>query len=231
MGNKDLVATVALGLSIVTLVWRIRDERVSYLRIGLTVMTTVGGRFAIARATIRNDSIRIKKLSTAFLLVGPVEEDPIDTFNAAVGSRSGSPACCAIDFERLVPDASAADAEAVRRVVPLTYFTEENDNVGDEELAYSLPIDLASLSGPLTLSVRFYVYGCRRARQNYHRKVHDVLVVPEASSDEGVPSTRAPALEDVRGARPAPLPRVRDAGCRDLRGCPRRRRTERGPGV
>jgi len=223
MGNKDLVAVVALGLSIVTLVWRIRDERVSYLQIGLTVLTTVGGRFAIARTTIKNDSIRIKRLSTAFLLIGPVEEDPITTFNAAVARRSGSAACCAIDFERLVPDEVAADVHGVRRVIPLPYFTEENDNVGDEELAYSLPIDLASLAGPLTLGVRFYVYGCRRARQNYHRKVHDVLIVPETPVNGSAQPAREVASDDGRGVGCTPMPGVVGAECRSVRGCPRRR--------
>jgi hypothetical protein len=213
MDAKDWIAVVALALSVVTLVWRIRDERASYLQIGLAMATPPGGRFAVARLTITNESVRIKKLSAAFLLVGPVDEDPIDTFNAALAGSAGS-ACCAIDFERLVPDEVAVDASGTRRVVPLSYFTEENDNVGDEELAYSFPIDLAEFPPATTLSIRFYVYGCRRGRQNYHRKVHDVLVVPAGPGS-------APQGRDAECHRG---PAAVSAQCRSIRGCPRRMR-------
>jgi hypothetical protein len=185
MTDEAWIAVVALGLSILGLIWRLRDERVSYLQIGLTMLSSPVERFAIARLTIKNESVRIKRLSTAFLVVGPIAEDPVHTFNAVVGRTSGEQACCAIDFERLVPDQVLTDADAVRQIIVLPYFTEENDNVGDEELAYSLPIDLAALRSGLVLSVRFYVYGCKRARQNYHRKVHDILIVPPAADEEG----------------------------------------------
>lgn len=226
MERNTWISVLALLVAVITFAWRLRDERVSYLQIGLSVLDN-GGRFALAKISIKNDSVRIKKLAAAFVIIGPVDEDPIDTFNVALQRKPEELACCAIDFERLVPEERATDASRSRQVIPLPYFTEENDNVGDEELLYSLPIDMIELPQGAVLSVRFYVYGCRRSRQNYHRKVHDILITPRTANDsirtgsaENNGGASSGGLCDAQVSRPA-------ATCRSIRGCPRKLRSTR----
>jgi hypothetical protein len=169
-----------------------------------------------------NESVRIKKLGKVFLLIGPVGEDPVDTFNLAM--RGPGAACCAVDLERFVDTDVVRDGTRMRQVVPLLYFTEENDNVGDEELAYSHPLPVAEFPPGVQLSVRFYVYGCRRSGTTYHRKVQDFLPIPGEPAAAPPGSTQPPGV----GEAAAGCTRESATCSRSARRCPKKQRARQG---
>jgi hypothetical protein len=111
--------------------------RRSYLSCSLTVERP-SPDVACLYVRITNTSSRVKRLGPVFLLAGPVAENPVTTFNRIAGTDPAT-ACCAVDFEyhdlgpRTDPD------EPRRRMIPLSFFTEENDDIGDETLASPAP--------------------------------------------------------------------------------------------
>jgi hypothetical protein len=201
------LAGIAVALSVGTTLSQLSLSRRSYLACELSVEYPRPG-IANLRVSIANASARAKKVGPVFLLMGPVAENPITTFNALAAPGSQPVACCAIDFERFGLQVAVDPALPLRRLVPLTYFTEENDTIGDEVLRFTYPLALPASTHETAMSVRLYVYGHRLFRQRLHRKVQEVVLLgaqaPGTAIDFGLAAAETPACR---------------AACRRLAGC------------
>jgi hypothetical protein len=124
-----------------------------------------------------------RKLGPVFLLLGPVAENPITTFNLLLAPKADPVACCAIDFERRELKPVVDPSQPLRRLIPLTYFTAENDRIGDETLTFTYPLQLPVLERATAIGVRLYVYSDAPHRRRQHRKLQNVLLAgPETRS-------------------------------------------------
>lgn len=177
---KTLLDLLALGggiLGIITFFWRILDEFGSYLVLGLEVRTDVPG-YAVAAVRIENPGRRSKSLDTAFLLIGPLDESPIDTYNKIADASGLMRASHTNDILRSDASGTLVIDEGARQLVPLGFFTSENVAVSDEKLACSVPIKLRPTHYKAPHSVRLLV----GADGRLHRSVHDIILVDAASS-------------------------------------------------
>jgi hypothetical protein len=200
VSSEALAAYLAFGLSCILLILRLVDDRIGYvhLRMGVEYREDL----ALIRTSISNESIHAKNLRKVFLLVGPEEEDPVDTFNAIVtSSTSQGPACCAVRFEWFDLPRVLTDGSQRRLIVPLDYYFEENDNIGNEELSCETPLEWARLGPGRRYAVRFYTFGHRPWRTRLHRKIHAIIVAPGRIAN-GVVYPPAPARATCfRGGR------------------------------
>jgi len=206
MTAQSYIATLALLVSAATFAWKWWETKVSYLQMAMTA-DAVDRNTAIVQTSIQNNSSRAKRLSAVGLLIGPEHEHPTETFNrlqAAIGATDF--ACCELAFESALPTGPLSDADGLRQIIPLPYYTVENCEVGDETLTYTTSVDLSRAPVGAKLGIRMFAYGYRRNRRILDRKIQTLLIVPEGST--------AP--------RPAPGEQAacpRSPECRGIRGC------------
>src|SRR5690348_14203181 len=80
-----LIAGIGGIAGIVALLWRVRDEFKSWLRIEVEVVATTAG-WASALTIVENKGNLAKPLEYACLLIGPIEEEPVLTAQAIARS-------------------------------------------------------------------------------------------------------------------------------------------------
>lgn len=179
-----LLNVLAVGggsLGIITFLWRVWDEFGSYLSLGIEIRTEVPG-YAVAVVKVENSGLRRKRVSAAFLLVGPFDENPVQTYNKIAASAGLAVARSTNDIMRAnVPDPLVID-EGMRQLIPLTFFTSENVAVGDEKLTCSVPIELKAAHYKSPYSVRLLIGVDARWIPRLHRSVHGIILVDPASS-------------------------------------------------
>jgi hypothetical protein len=167
-----LVAAAALALSVGVARRQTRLEESSYLSLRLA-LTRLGPASLLASTSLENRSADPKTLETVFLLLGPIDEDPTQTFNAVLSAHGQPPVRDISEFGRatrgLDPHCRAEDRQYIR----LDYYTVENSEVGDECLTYEAVLDISSLSQASTYAIRLFLYGPARL----HRVVQRALMV------------------------------------------------------
>ena len=175
MGNATewlaaIVALVALGVSLQTS----RRQRVlqeeSYLILSLTLETK--GHHLIASTSLENRSPRVKNLDVVFLLVGPCDESPTETFNAILRAHGNGEVADVKEFGSATSGTSAELSEDDRQYIRLEYYTLENSEVADEILTYEAVLDTSALRSGCPYSVRLFLYG----RNRLHRVVQRAVV-------------------------------------------------------
>jgi len=181
---KTLLDVLAVGggtLGIITFLWRVWDEFGSYLFLGIEIRTDVPG-YAVVVAKVENSGRRKKSLSAAFLLMGPFDDNPVQTYNKIATSAGLAEACYTNDILRSNASRAIAIDKGMRQLIPLPFFTSENVRVGDEKLACSVPIKLeaAHYTGPY--SVRLLVGADKTWITRLHRSAHGIILVDPASS-------------------------------------------------
>ena len=87
-GLRRLFRTPGSLAAIAALVWRALDEFGSYIRIAIKVEGPESGWVTVL-STVDNEATRRKRLTWAFLLIGPETESPIQTANI-LSKESGS---------------------------------------------------------------------------------------------------------------------------------------------
>ena len=180
---KTLLNVLAVGggsLGIITFLWRVWDELGSYLFLGIEIRTEVPGYAVVVR--VENSGLRRKSVSAAFLLVGPFDEKPVETYNKIAASAGLAPARYTNDIMRAnVPGPLVID-EGTRQLIPLLFFTKENVAVGDEKLTCSVPIRLEAAHYESPHSVRLMIGADARWIPRLHRSVHGIILVDPTSS-------------------------------------------------
>jgi hypothetical protein len=179
-------AYIALLFSVIALAIQLRDRLSSYLKLTVSIERRDPG--TVVTTCVENSSPRPRRMTKIFLLLGPEEENPVESFNALMTANGQDRrACCAIDFEDCNLPTRFTDREHQRLLVPLDYYIEENPEVGDESLSCQTSILDSELGPGRSYGVRFYVFGHKRGPARIHRKVHAILALP------GQPSTRTPS--------------------------------------
>jgi hypothetical protein len=181
---KTLLNVLAVGggtLGIITFLWRVWDEFGSYLLLGIEIKTDVPG-YAVAVARVENSGRRKKSLSAAFLLMGPFDEEPVQTYNKIAASAGLAEARYTNDILRSNASRALVIDKGMRQLIPLPFFTKENVSVGDEKLACSVPIKLEPVHYAGPHSVRLLVGADAGWIPRLHRSVHDIILVDPASS-------------------------------------------------
>ena len=156
-------------LGIIAFLWKIWDVVSSYLHISVQVSKTEN--MASVKTQVQNKSLRGKSLTKALLLIGPENEDPLETANY-ISKEIGQ----GIDFEytndiEFLQARVPIYSDNKRALVPLPFFYSEQVRVADESLTYRASLDLSKLEKNLHYSVRFFIFGKNRL----HRSTQDLF--------------------------------------------------------
>ena len=173
----SLSTLIAALIGIIPLVWRIWDHRTSYLHIDMR--TDLGpGDFVTVITVVENHSITKKKLDYALLLIGPENEDPLET----VYEITGVSVCYTNDIIKYCIDNCIDDIKSGpdgRCLIPIIFYYSENVHIADEKVSYRLPVDIRNMERGIPYSVRFFIHGPKRL----HRSTQDCFILP--TGDDG----------------------------------------------
>jgi hypothetical protein len=156
------------GLAALT--WRLVDEFVAYLRISVKADGPKHG-WASVLTTVENKGSRSKSITNSLLLVGPEEEDPVETANK-IASEAGLGICLRYTNDLAYIDVTEPLYKHERALIPIPFYYQENISIGDELLTYRASIDTSKLARNVPYSVRFFVFESGRL----HRSTHDSFI-------------------------------------------------------
>ena len=127
--------------------------------------------WASVLTTVENKGSRPKSITYSLLLVGPEEEDPVETANK-IASEAGLGICLKYtnDLAHIKIARSLYGHE--RALIPIPFYYRENISIGDEVLTYRASIDARKLARNVPYSVRFYLFESGRL----HRSTHDSFI-------------------------------------------------------
>jgi hypothetical protein len=175
MNLGDLFQAAGSLAGVFALLWRIRDEFGSYLRISLKVSPPEDNNWITILSTLDNKGLQRKNLEWACLLIGPETESPIETTKLILNASgivreirytndlfSIKNSC---PFPGLMFDC--------RALIPLPFFYSENIAIGDETLTYKSPVNISRFPKHVPISVRLFVFG----RGRLHRSTHTCFIV------------------------------------------------------
>lgn len=177
MDFGDLFHTLGSLVGTAAFLWRVFDEFGSYLRISIKVEGPESGWVTVL-STVDNKGTRRKRLTWAFLLIGPETESPICTANILL-KNSGLLVSISYtnDLFRLKETIGDSCLKCDgRALIPLPFFYSENIAVGDETLTYKSPVNVGEFPTSSPFSVRLFVSDHRRL----HRSTHDCFIVDAA---------------------------------------------------
>lgn len=159
-----ITGSVALG-------WRIIDEIGAFLRISLKVEPPKDG-WTTALTAVENKGYRRKRISYAFVLIGPESEGPIETAQI-LASKAGhcEPLNNTNDFELFVVTKPVIAGDRV--IIPLPFYYSENVHFSDEMATYRVPVNVETFSLATPYAVRFYVF----APNCLHRSTQDTFII------------------------------------------------------
>ena len=173
------ITTTIFGFIIfVLLLW---DRCVRYLCIELRV--EIGPtNIVTVMTTVENKGIMKRNLNNAVLLIGPENETPISTVKRIFGSeciKRKDGTTYKIEYTNDIAEICLTETKIEqngegRCLIPIPFYYSENDGIGDEKIAYRVPItDTNIFTKGVPYSVRFFIHAKRRL----HRTTHDSFVL------------------------------------------------------
>ena len=158
-------------LGILAFAWKIYDVLSSYLYIDIDV-GEMSNNYQIMKTKVENRAKKTKEIDNALLLVGPEDEDPRETYNKLM------------EFEGI--DVTVEDTNTIakkklekqiddnkgRIVIPLTFYYDENVQIGDEAVNYYVPVNTKDLSEGTPYSARLFIWVDGR----YHRSTQACFI-------------------------------------------------------
>lgn len=171
MGVVEVLTKIGSFAGLVTLIWKIVEERNTYLILKVETKK-VDGEYSVLTQIQNSNKIAAKKIDNAFLIISPENESLIP-----VGQRIAQRLhinedfTTTNDFKKLFGEESIyIDKEVV--FIPLSFYYSENVDIADEQLTYRCSVDKEELAKG-TYSVRFYLFG----EDRLHRSTQDLLVI------------------------------------------------------
>jgi hypothetical protein len=148
---------------IATLVWRVIDLFGAYLFIEISAETDRDVGLVKIKTVLENRSLKAKKVSAAFILISPYLDRVEDVFESLLGKRyeddSDAVAHVANEMKSENFCLHGVHDNADHALIPLTYYTWENYDVGDERLSYEAVIKTTDLTQNKIYAARFYIHG------------------------------------------------------------------------
>jgi hypothetical protein len=163
----------------IALIWRVVDEFGAFLRIAVQVNTDNASWITIL-TTVDYKGNRAKKINYSILLVGPEEEDPVITMNNILANNNikiEKKIQQTNDFEYMELEDQKYASDRV--FIPLKFFYDENIDIADETLTYSVPIERKWFRNSRPYSARFFVFGTRWL----HRSTQDLFILTAQSTN------------------------------------------------
>ena len=155
----EIFTIIGSIVGIIAFIWKIYDAIGSYLVIDLCIEKE--DKDVFAKVSVNNKSVKRKNIDNALLLIGPEDEDPIDTYNKLFD-------CNIIRTDEIVDiKYKPLRYHDNRAFIPLDFFYSENIAIGDEYISYRKPIETTNLK-PGIYSVRFFIVTKRRAHRSTH---------------------------------------------------------------
>ena len=171
LGNSVIViiaAVIAAAPGVISLWLWGRDRRKSYLHIEVSVDLKYED-FLTVMTVVENKGLGRKKLKNALLLIGPEDEDPLDTVRELTG--------ISIDFTNGIVEFRIDNVKSGsdgRCLIPIDFYHSENLWIADEKMSYRVPISTQGMMRGKPYSVRFFIYTPGRP----HRSTHDCFILP-----------------------------------------------------
>lgn len=161
-----VAAVLALVVSIYTLRRQQSVEHSAYITLALALERFDDNRL-IARTSIANHSPTVKNIDVVRLLVCPQSEPPEVACTTLMSGAVETTITHLRDIGALeLPHAISDDH---RLLVPLHYYTVENEEVADEVLTYDAILDVSRLTPGDEYAVRMLLYGPSRLHRVVHR--------------------------------------------------------------
>ena len=126
------------------------------------------------RVSIENRTPLPKRVDNALLLVGPETECPIKTANdisshLGISTRiSGTDSIEGFCFDDPVYTGGG------QAIIPLPFFYDEQDTIGDENLSYRCTIESVQFETNVPYAIRFFIFGENRLC----RSTHESFIIP-----------------------------------------------------
>lgn len=175
---KDGVTIVGGILGAIAFLWRVFDARKRFLHVELTVSQENGN--AIAETIVENKGSQSKVIDNSLLLVGPENENPIDTAKALLPHQKIE---TTNDLEKVVLESATFGMEG-RAIIPVDFYYSENVNIADERIGYGVPLDVSQIPAGTPYAVRFYIF----AEKHLHRSTEATFVLPSGHCNTNKPS-------------------------------------------
>jgi hypothetical protein len=169
-----VTGTTALG-------WRLYDEFGNYIHMSIKVEQSEG--ILSAMSAVENKGNRPKPIDYSFLLIGPHNEDPMETGRALAKHLSFEDLSIESTNDlRHLEVSEPKYMDGGRALIPLEFYYSENVDIADEQLTYRVILDASQFEVGSAYSVRFYIFNDQRL----HRSTHDAFVRLEK---KGTPAT------------------------------------------
>ncbi|WP_299079183.1 hypothetical protein [uncultured Paraglaciecola sp.] len=152
-------------LGVVAFFWKVSDTLVSYVNLNVEVKTEPN-EFLTVKVSIENKSPTRKVLTNAILLISPEEENPILTFNNLFKNESNFSKISSTRGIAVNKFENSIVGENGRIIIPLPFFYNEHESIGDEKISYRTYINLKDVEILKSYSVRFYVWGAGRLHRS-----------------------------------------------------------------
>lgn len=168
--NEVLEALKIFGsiLGLAAFFWKIWDAFKSYLHIYVEVESS-SNKILLIKTRVENRSLCRKKIENALLLIGPEDEEPVETFNSTVPGEELSHTND-IAEHRIE---GALYGEEGRAVIPLPFFYSENIQIGDESSSYTAVAATSTMVSGKPYAIRFYIFD----RNRLHRFTEDTFII------------------------------------------------------
>ncbi len=162
MDFSSFIGVSGGAVGVLTFCWKLLEEFRAFLHVELTVQE-ISDRGIKLRTTVENKKFFGRKIDGAFLLIGPLDEDPGKTA-ARVFEHNGlhldvrsSNKMVRLITKRIKKDTTQVQDSAGRLMIPLPYYFKENVDVGDERLSYEQIIAIDHLPPGPYAAARFYI--------------------------------------------------------------------------
>ena len=183
--DEKIIGVLGLVLGIISFGWHVLNAHRKFLHIDLEV-TLDEENYVSALTRVENTSWFSKKIGNAILLVGPVDESPIDTAKIIFEENDIN---ADLQFTNDIAELNyprTYTGPKGRAIIPLSFYYSfyysENIGIADERITYRESINPKKIPLHSPYSVRFFVAPKRPLffflpSSRLHRSTHDSFVI------------------------------------------------------
>ena len=168
-----IIAIIGAFFSFISWRQEKRERQAAYLHIEVSADLKYEN-FLTVMTSVENRGLKPKKLENSVLLIGPEDENPIETMRKI---------CITVqytdDIVKRSPLGGIKSGPEGRCLIPLRFYYGENVQIADEKVSYRVPISTQDMERGKPYSVRFFIHG----EDRFHRSTQDCFILPKG--DDG----------------------------------------------